>query len=294
MLFSNYPTFYILSRRRTYFSMRHNAGEGMLIETSNGKIAYTTYGGNKERGIVFIHGFPFDKSMWDAQGRFFSKDHFVVAFDLRGHGDSDVGSGQYLIEFIVDDLFEIMDHVGLKKAVVCGLSLGGYVALRAIDREPSRISGLVLCDTKSSGDTNAAKMNRANQIKMIRAGKKSQFAEDMSHALFAPESFKKNKTAVDNIVSIMKSTDERALTGTQISLAARMDMTETLPKISVPTLIMTGEKDKIATQADAELMRSKIEASKVVLIHDAGHLSNLENPDEFNAALGNFLKENNL
>ena len=266
----------------------------MFIQTPNGKIAYTSLGENRSRGIIFIHGFPFDKSMWDSQGKLLSKDHFVVTFDLRGHGKSEAGDGQYLIEFIVDDLVEIMDHVGLEKAVLCGLSIGGYAALRAIDREPSLISGLILCNTKSSPDTNAAKINRANQIKMIRAGKKNQFAEDMARAVFASGSFEKNKKVVDNISSIMKSTEETALIGTLIALAARMDMTESLEKISVPTLIITGDKDKVATQTDAELMKSKIRNSKLVLVHGAGHLSNLENPDEFNEAVLGFLKENNL
>ena len=266
----------------------------MFVETSNGKIACRTYGENKERGIVFVHGFPFNKSMWDEQVGLLSIDHFVVTFDLRGHGESDLGSGQYLVEFIVDDLIEVMDRVGVKKAVVCGLSIGGYAALRAIDREASRFSGLILCNTKSSPDTNASKLNRASQIKMILAGKKSQFADDMAHSLFAPESFEKNKVAVNNIIRIMKSTRDAALIGTQIALAARMDMTDSLENISIPTLIITGEKDKVATQSDAELMNSRIKKSKFVLIHRAGHLSNLENPVEFNMALVNFLKENNL
>ena len=266
----------------------------MFLETAAGKISYNAFGNNKERSVVFIHGFPFDKSMWDGQSKAISDNHFTIAFDLRGHGESDVGSGQYLIEFVVDDLIEVMNHAGVEKATVCGLSIGGYAAMRAADRDPSRISGLILCNTKSTADTNSAKLNRAKQIKTILAGKKSQFAEEMARALFAPGSFENNKPAVKDILSIMKSTDRAALVGTQIALAARMDMTESLEKISVPTLIITGEKDGIATQADAELMTSKIRKSKFVLIHDAGHLSNLENPGEFNSAIINFLEENNL
>lgn len=266
----------------------------MFLETSLGKIAYKTLGENKNKGVVFIHGFPFDKSMWDEQGKLLSTDHFVVTFDLRGHGESDTGSGQYLIEFLVDDLFALMDEVGIKKGVVCGLSIGGYAALRAIEREPSRLSGLILCNTKSTADPNAAKLNRANQIRMIRVGEKAQFAEEMSKALFAPESFEKNKGAVDKITAIMKATKDTGLIGTLIALAARMDMTESLEKIGVPTLIITGDKDKVATQADAELMHSRIRNSKFVLIHGAGHLSNLENSGEFDQALTGFLKENDL
>lgn len=266
----------------------------MFLNTPSGKVAYKTFGTNKEKGIVFIHGFPFDKSMWDLQGKLLGEDHFVAAFDIPGHGESEVGSGQYLIEFIADDLFAVMDHNGLKKAVLCGLSIGGYTALRAIEREPTRFSGLVLSNTKSAADTNAAKLNRANQIKTVLSGKKAQFAEDMAKALFAPESFEKNREAVNKITGIMKSTDEKALAGMLIALAARMDMTESLERISVPTLIITGERDKVATQADAELMHSKIKSSKVAIIRNAGHLSNLENPQEFDSALTEFLAENSL
>lgn len=266
----------------------------MFVNTPTGKVAYKTFGGNKDKSIVFIHGFPFDKSMWDSQGELLEKDHFVVAFDIPGHGESEAGSGQYLIEFIVEDLFAVMDHAGLRNAAVCGLSIGGYTAMRAIEREPGRFSGLVLSNTKSAADTNAAKLNRANQIKAILSGKKDQFAEDMAKALFAPESFEKKREAVDKITFIMKSTDQKALTGMLIALAARMDMTESLGKISVPTLIITGEKDRVAPQADAELMHSKIKNSKMAIIHNAGHLSNLENRQEFDSALVQFLSENNL
>ncbi len=266
----------------------------MYLESDSGRISYKTFGHKSGKGIVFVHGFPFDKSMWDAQGEMLSRDHYVVTFDLRGHGESDAGSGQYLVEFIVDDLTAIMDHLGLQKVTVCGLSIGGYTALRALDREPSRFSGLILCNTKSAPDTNTAKLNRANQIKLILAGKKSLFAEEMARNLFAPESLGKNRTIVDKITAIMKSTDDKALIGTLIALAARMDMTESLSKISVPTLIITGDKDKVATIADAEAMNSRIPNSKFVLVHGAGHLSNLENPDEFNSAVVSFLKEHNL
>lgn len=261
---------------------------------SAGKIAYETSGKNKDRSIIFIHGFPFDKSIWKKQCEILAKDHLAVSFDIMGHGESEVGRGQYLVEFIVDDLLAVMDHIGIERSVVCGLSIGGYAALRAVDRAPSRVSGLILCNTKSTPDTNQAKLNRVNQIRTILAGKKNLFAEDQAKALFAPESFETNRLAVEKIIGIMKSTNEVALIGTLIALAARMDMTESLAKISVPTLIVTGDEDKVATQNDAELMKAQIKDSKFVLIHRAGHLSNLENPEEFNSALVGFLTENGL
>ena len=266
----------------------------MFLKTRDGKIAFETHGEKREKGIVFIHGFPFDRSMWDEQAKLLSKDHFVLSFDIRGHGESDQGSGQYLIEFFVDDLIALLDHLGLTTVCLCGLSMGGYTALRAIEREPSRFSGLVLCDTKSTGDTNAAKLNRANQIRTILAGKRSEFAEGQLKALFAPDSFSRNAQAVEKIKRTILSTADGVLVGALIALAARMDMTESLPKISVPTLIIVGEHDKVTPPSEAELMHSKIGGSKLAVIGGAGHISNLENTPEFNSTLQSFLAENKL
>jgi 3-oxoadipate enol-lactonase len=266
----------------------------MFLETHNGRIAFETHGEKKEKRIVFIHGFPFDRSMWNEQARLLSRDHFVVSFDIRGHGESDQGSGQYLIEFFADDLIALLDHLDLSTVCLCGLSMGGYTALRAIEREPSRFSGLVLCDTKSTGDTNPAKLNRANQIKTILAGKKAEFAEAQLKALFAPESFSRNGRAVEKIRKTILSTGDNVLVGTLIALAARMDMTDSLSKISVPTLVIVGENDKVTPPSDAELMHSKIRGATLAVIRGAGHISNLENSQEFNSALQNFLVSNAL
>ncbi|HEY9167706.1 MAG TPA: alpha/beta fold hydrolase [Candidatus Kryptonia bacterium] len=266
----------------------------MILKTRDSSIAYETYGSNKTKAVTFIHGFPFSKSMWDEQAALLSGDHFVLTFDVRGHGGSEVGNGQYLIEFFVDDLIRLLDHLQIKKTILCGLSMGGYVALRAVDREPSRFSGLVLSDTKATPDTNAAKLNRVNQIRTILSGNKSQFAEEQVKALFAPESIENKKSEVKKIRTTILSTDENGLVGALIALASRMDMTENLGKISVPTLILVGEKDKVTPPSDAEFMRSRIPNSKLMVIHGAGHISNMENSPGFNSALVDFLSENNL
>lgn len=266
----------------------------MFLQTKSGRIAYETRGEKKDRSIVFIHGFPFDRSMWNEQAALLDRDHFVVTFDMRGHGESDAGSGQYLVEFFADDLIALMDHLGLKKTCVCGLSMGGYTALRAFEREPSRFSGLILCDTKSSPDTNAAKINRSNQIKTILAGNKSQFADAQVKALFAPGSLENKTQEVEKIRKTIESTNDAALIGTLIALAARTDTSESLGSIAVPALIMVGDEDKVTPLSEAEAMHSRIKNSTLVQIHGAGHLSNIENSSEFNTALVNFLTANNL
>ncbi len=266
--------------------------DAMFLKTGEGQIAYETNGTDKKRAIVFIHGFPFNRSMWNDQVRLLSRNHLAVTFDVRGHGESSEGTG--LIDLYVDDLFALLDHLGLHAVTVCGLSMGGYIALRGIERDPSRFKGIVLCDTKSPADTNAAKLNRANQIRTILAGQKNQFADAQVKTLFAPESFEGRKAAVEKIRKIIESTSERGLVDALIALAARMDMTESLEKISAPTLIIVGDRDKVTPPAEAEAMRSRIHSARMVVVKGAGHLSNLENPEEFNSALETFLSDNSL
>lgn len=266
----------------------------MFLQTDSGKIAFSTFGDENERAIVFIHGFPFDRTTWSEQAALLEKDHFVITFDMRGHGETDAGSGQYLVEFYVDDLISLLDHLGLERVCVCGLSMGGYTALRAIERDPSRFSGLILCDTKSTTDTNAARLNRANQIRTILDGNKRQFADAQVKALFAPSSLEKNKEAVERIRKMIETTKDVALIGTLIALAARTDTTDSLSRIQVPTMIIVGDEDKVTPPSEAEAMHSKIKGSTLVRIHGAGHLSNMENTPEFNAALLSFLTANKL
>lgn len=266
----------------------------MVLKLQFGNLAFATYGNAGNPAVVFIHGFPFSRAMWDEQCELLSSDHFVISYDVRGHGESSVGSGQYLIEMFVDDLFYLLDHLNIRSATICGLSMGGYIAQRAVDRDRKRFSGLILCDTKSAADTNAAKLNRANQIKMILNGEKAKFVDDMVGTLFAPASLLKNKSKVEKIRKIMSLTDERALIGTLIALAARMDMTDSLSNIEIPTLILVGDHDKLTTVADAELMHSRIRGSEIEVIRESGHISNVENSDEFNNSLLHFLKKNGL
>jgi pimeloyl-ACP methyl ester carboxylesterase len=106
--------------------------------------------------------------MWQSQIQMLNESYRVVAYDLRGQGRSDTGDGQFTIEFLVDDLIALLDILKLKSAVLCGLSMGGYVALRASERYPDRVSGLILCDTKSEADTNESKLARTESIKAVK------------------------------------------------------------------------------------------------------------------------------
>jgi 3-oxoadipate enol-lactonase len=254
-------------------------------------IDYNIYGTASGLPVVFIHGFPFSQEMWRSRDAELSGDYHLITFDVRGHGESEVGDGQYTIEFFVDDLIGLLDYLRIEKAVVVGLSMGGYIALRANERNPERFRGLVLCDTRSEADSNEGKIKRAANIQSVRTDGIQKYAEGFLKAVFAPQTFEKNPEAVKFIKKIIEKTSPIAIAGTLLALASRTDTTDSLSKINVPTLILVGEHDALTPVSAAKSMSEKIRQSELHIISNAAHLSNLENPEEFNKHLSGFLRQ---
>jgi 3-oxoadipate enol-lactonase len=261
--------------------------------TINGIDLYFTDSGNPSQdAIVFIHGFPFSHEMWNQQIDLLKKDYRVIAYDLRGHGRSGVGDGQYAFEFFVDDLIGLLDHLKIGKAVLCGLSIGGYIALRAVERNPERVKGLILCDTQSGPDSNEAKLRRAATIKAVKTDGVNVYAEGLVKALFTPVSFTTKADVVERIKETVRSTSSVGICGTLLALAGRTDTTPSLPSIKIPVCILVGEHDPITPPRLSEEMHGKIPNSEFHVVLNAAHLSNLENPNAFNKHLLDFLRTN--
>ncbi len=264
----------------------------MKATINNTLLRYIDVGSPNAVPVIFIHGFPFSHKMWNFPGgqiEALSATNRVVAFDLRGHGESEVGTGHYSIELFVDDLYALMDHLSIPKAVLCGLSMGGYIALRAVERNPERVLGLVLCDTKSEADSNEAKIKRANGIKFVQANGMKFYAQDYVKIVFAHSSFDTHPEAVKSIQSIVERTAPISIFGTLLALASRTDTTAHLPNIKCPTLILVGEKDSVTPVAASKAMNDAIPGSEMFVIPQAGHVSNMENPAEFNKHLVPFV-----
>lgn len=253
-------------------------------------IEYAIEGHRTGLPVVFIHGFPFSKEMWKPQIDALKKDHYLITYDVRGHGASDVGDGQYTVECFVDDLIGLLDHVKVSRAVVVGLSMGGYIALRAIERNPERFRALVLCDTRSEADGNEGKIKRAQQAKTVKSGGMKKFAETFLKAVFHEATFQTNPQAVEMIRDMIERSSPLAVAGTLTALAARTDTTSSLYNIKVPTLIVVGKHDMLTPPSASHAMKEKIPSAALHIIPGAAHLSNLENPEEFNARLEKFLK----
>jgi 3-oxoadipate enol-lactonase len=262
----------------------------MKIKINGWSMNYVERGAPGATPIIFIHGFPFSLEMWEPQMRALPNQFRAIAYDVRGHGHSDVGNGQYSIEFFVDDLIGLMDHLVIERATVCGLSMGGYIALRAIERHPERINGLVLCDTKSSPDSDEGKVKRATTLRSLKMDGVDPFADNFVKTVFAESTFSARPETVESIRSVIKSTSPIGIGGILLALAARTDTTATLAKIKVPTLILCGERDLLTPPKDSESMHKQIAGSVFHVIPSAAHLSNLENSGFFNEKLVAFLK----
>ena len=270
--------------------MRRRIGNKINITINNLTVSYSDHGPDDAPVIIFIHGFPLNKSMWNIQVDALKENYRVIAYDIRGHGNSDPGIDEFFIELFVIDLLRLMEKLKIEKSILCGLSLGGYIALNAVLKHPDRFDGLILNDTQCIADTPEIKENRCNAIISIKEKGVEQYADEIIKKLFAQETFTKNKNVIDAVREMIISTPKQSLCNTLHALAERKETCDQLPEINIPVLIMVGQEDKITPIAAAQQMHEKILNSKLEIIQQAGHLSNLENLTAFNTHLVNFLE----
>jgi len=263
----------------------------MRLKANNMELDYEVEGPRTGIPVVFIHGFPFDRTMWKPQVTALRKEFHVVTYDVRGHGKSGVGDAQYSIEYFVDDLMALLDHLKLSKVVVVGLSMGGYIALRAIERNPDRFRAIVLCDTRSEADGNEGKVKRATQANAVKTSGIKPFAEAFVKGAFYEKTFETKPEVVAAVKEVIEVTSPLAVAGTLLALAARTDTTASLFSIKVPTLILVGQHDALTPPSASHAMKDKIPGAELFIIPRAGHLSNLEQEEEFNKHLLEFLKK---
>ncbi|MFA5329542.1 MAG: alpha/beta fold hydrolase [Prolixibacteraceae bacterium] len=263
------------------------------ISVNNHTISYNDEGPDETPVIILIHGFPFNKSMWNKQVELLLENYRVITYDIRGHGDSEAGTEDFSIGLFADDLLGLMDYLKIEKAMLCGLSLGGYIALNAIEKFPKRFDALVLCDTTCAADTPETKEKRRIAIENITKYGIEQYASESIKKLFAPETFITSKEKTLAIKEMIMKTSEQSLTSTLLALAARTETCSKLAQIRMPVLIMVGKEDKITPPSAARFMQKTIKGSTLQVIEHAAHLSNIENPYEFNQNLLKFVSSFN-
>jgi pimeloyl-ACP methyl ester carboxylesterase len=183
-----------------------------------------------------------------------------------------------------------MEKLGIKKSILCGLSLGGYIALNAVLKYPGRFDGLILNDTQCIADTLEIKENRCIAITRIMKKGVEEYADEIIKNLFAPESFTEMEDVIAAVKEMIITTPKQSLCNTLHALAERKETCTRLHEINIPVLIMVGKEDKITPIAAAEQMHENIRDSKLNIIQHAGHVTNLENPAAFNFQLVKFLE----
>lgn len=240
--------------------------------------------------ILFVHGFPLDHSMWDAQVNALSSSYRCLAVDLRGFGRSTVTSGTVTMEQMADDLAAMLDGLNITQPVtLCGLSMGGYVAWQFWKRHSSRLAALILCDTRAIADTEEGAKQRLETADRVEAEGSGFLAEAMLPKLYAETTYHARPEMIEDARRVILATAPSGIAAAARGMAQRPDVTSWLPEIDVPALLITGEQDAISPAAEMAAIAQAMPRGTHAIIPTAGHMAPQEQPDAVNAALRAFL-----
>lgn len=265
-------------------------GNDLTVNVNNINLSYDDFG-EGSIPIVFLHGFPFDKSMWQEQLDFLKSTHRVIALDIRGFGKSTDEESHLSMDLFANDLILFIDKLGLEKVIICGLSMGGFIALNAMKRFPSRFEALILCDTQCIADSYDVKANRYKTISDIKEFGASNFSEGFIKKVFHESSITEKPEMVEQLRKVVFSNSQHIITQGLVALAERSETCSILNDISIPTLIICGREDIVTPLDESKFMNKNIKGSVLHVITNAGHVSNLEEPLKFNRHLRNFLND---
>jgi pimeloyl-ACP methyl ester carboxylesterase len=258
--------------------------------TRDGALAFDDVGSG--RPLLLLHAFPLSRAMWRPQLDALQADYRVLAPDLRGFGGSVDFPDAPGVDRLADDAAALLDDLGIREPVVVGgLSMGGYVALAFARRHAGRLRGLILADTRAEADDAAGRANRDKLIAFAREHTARDVAEQMLPRLVGPETAARRPQVVDEVRRIAQEQAPAGVIGALQALRDRPDATPVLPTVRVPTLVLVGRDDALTPPAMAQAMARQIPGARLVEIPGAGHLSNLERPEAFNAAVRAFLQD---
>ena len=258
-----------------------------IIRVGDIQLAYTDTGMGQP--VVLLHGYPFNRSLWTEQVNALSNSFRVITPDLRGLGESDAQPGPATMNQMAHDVAALLDHLEISRAVIGGLSMGGYVALAFYKQFRWRMRGLVLADTRAHADTEEGKQTRQQQAEKALAEGMAGIADAMLPKLLTPETVSKHPEVVKRVRDMMLKTKPEGAAGALLGMAERDDQTALLSQVACPTLILVGREDPITPVQDSEKMHREIPGSRLVVIENAAHVSNLERTEQFNEELVRFL-----
>ena len=256
----------------------------MEITVNGVSMAYRTAGRPGQPVLVLIHGFPLDSAMWDAQLEALAQHCFVVAPDLRGHGKSEAPPGPYSIDRHADDVAALMDALGVREAVIGGLSMGGYVALAFWRRHRGKVGGLALIDTRANADTPEGRAARDATIARVRERGVGILAEEMAPRLLASENQGETEVA-RTLRAMIERQPVEGMAAALLAMRDRPDASLSLTTVNVPAVVIVGEEDAITPVVVAQELARRLPDARLSIVPRAGHMAPMEAPEAVNAAL---------
>ncbi len=261
-----------------------------FAEVDGARLHYLEAGAG-EPALVLLHGFPLHAGMWAEQLDALSGPRRVIAPDLLGFGRSDAPDSlyRYTMAGFADLVAGLLDHLGLRRVALAGLSMGGYVALAVLRGHPERVARLVLADTRAGADTQLAYDTRTDQQEQIARIGTDALVETLLGGLLCERTRSTRPDVVDHVRRLMANAPAGYI-GALEAMKHRPDATAELAAIAVPTLVIVGEDDRLSPPDVARDMQARIPGSELVVLPDAGHLSNIEAAAGFNQAVEGFLR----
>lgn len=238
---------------------------------------------------MLLHAFPLNARMWEPQFPLSGGGWRVVAPHLRG-ADGAGGSPAASMDDYAGDVIDLLDALHIEDAVIGGLSMGGYVALALFRLAPRYFRGIVLADTRPQADTAEGIEGRKRLLAVVQEKGPAAVADEMLPKLLGEDTRREQPGTVERVRELVMASSTSGIAAAITALMTRPDSTSVLPSIHCPTLILVGEQDVVTPPAVSRDIQRAIPGSDLVVIPGAGHLSSLERPDAFNAALAPFLE----
>ena len=259
-------------------------------EVNHIKIAYEISGDGVP--FVLVHGHPFDHTMWHPQVKAFSNSYKVITPDLRGYGKSSLPTkGKTRFEDYATDILLLLDKLKVTSFHLAGLSMGGQIIMEIFRQAPHRIKTLIFADTFAGLDTPEIKQGRYDTAARLEKEGMAAYADEVIYKMLKPAHVPSMPAVTSHVIKMMKGAPPFGAATALRARAERIDyLKETLPKIDIPTLVIVGRDDEFTPVAKAEELKANLRNCKLVVIEDAGHMPNLEHPEEFNSIVLGFLE----
>ncbi len=264
----------------------------MKVALNNTQIAYSDHGIGLP--VIFLHAFPLNRTMWDGDiaGLLNEQRYRLVSLDWRGFGESDApGEGEIAtMDLLAGDVVALMDHLGIEQAVLCGLSMGGYVAFACLRHFPQRIAGLILADTRPGADPPDRQANREEVARIAETQGSAAIADLQLPRLISDYTREHEPQLETRIRQMINSATQSGIAAASRGMARRADASDLLAGNTCPMLVIAGQDDALIPLSETQSYVERISGAQCVIIPNAGHLSNLEQPDVFLDAVSNFLQ----